>query len=106
MVALREAGHDVLAVSELAPGLADAQVMDRAVSEKRIVITEDRDFGELVYSRGARSAGVILVKFHSHARRGKPGAVMQAVASLGERLQAGFAIVEPGRVRIAKRPPS
>jgi predicted nuclease of predicted toxin-antitoxin system len=105
IVALREAGHDVLAIAEVATGVADDQVMERAANEKRVVITEDRDFGELVYARGSSPAGVIFVKFHSRARRGKPMAVLEAVAKLGARLQAGFVVVEPGRVRIARRPP-
>jgi predicted nuclease of predicted toxin-antitoxin system len=104
--ALREAGHDVLAIAQLAKGETDAQVLERAVAEKRVVITEDRDFGEIVYARGSSSAGVIFVKFHSRARLAKPTAVVEAVAKLGARLQDAFAVVEPGRVRIAKRPQS
>ena len=61
--ALREAGHDVVAIAEIAKGATDEQVLERAVSEKRVLITEDRDFGELVYARGRSSAGVILVRF-------------------------------------------
>jgi len=82
---LRQAGHDVLAIAETAKGVADEQVMERAL-------------------RGHRAAGVILVKFHSRARRAKPAAVVETVAKLGARLQDGFAVVEPGRVRIARRP--
>jgi len=104
ILALREAGHDVLAIAESARGAADEQVMELGVSEGRVVITEDRDFGELVYARGSRSAGVILVRFPNRARGGKPMAVLEAVAKLGSRLQECFAIVEPGRVRIARRP--
>ena len=104
VVALREAGHDVLAIAEIAKGAADEQVIERALNESRVLITEDHDFGELVYGRGHRSAGVILVKFHSRARRVKAAAVVEAVAKLGTRLQGGFAVVEPGRVRIANRP--
>ncbi len=91
--ALREAGHDV-----------DEQVLERAVNEKRVLITEDRDFGELVYARGRSSAGVILVRFHSRAGRAKPATVVEAVAKLGARLRDAFTVVEPGRVRISGRP--
>jgi len=48
--ALREAGHDVVAIAEVAKGATDEQVLERAVNEKRVLITEDRDFGELVYA--------------------------------------------------------
>jgi hypothetical protein len=44
------------------------------------------------------------VKFGSRARRRKPVAVVEAVAKMGARLRNGFTVVEPGRVRLAKRP--
>src|SRR5215469_10478537 len=102
--ALREAGHDVLDISELTPGASDDQILDRALNEKRVLITEDRDFGELVYARGRPSTGVILVRFHSRARRAKPATVVGAVTKLGARLQDAFTVVEPGRVRVSSRP--
>ncbi len=104
--ALRTAGHDVIAIAEIAKGASDDAIMERAFSEGRVLITEDADFGELVYARGRPSVGVIFVKFDSRARRAKPGAAVEAVAKLGERLRNGFAVIEPGRVRVAKRPQS
>jgi len=69
-----------------------------------VLITEDRDFGELVYARGRSSAGIILIRFHSNARLVKSATVVEAVARLGSRLQDAFAVVEPGRVRISGKP--
>jgi predicted nuclease of predicted toxin-antitoxin system len=102
--ALLEAGHDVVAIAQVARGAADEEVLDHALNENRVLITEDRDFGELVYARGRSSAGVILVRFRSSARRAKPATVVDAVAKLGSRLQNAFTVVEPGRVRISGRP--
>ena len=101
---LRAAGHDLVVIAEVAKGASDEWVMERAFVEGRILITEDRDFGELVDASGRPTAGVVFVKFHSRARRAKPEAVLEAVAKLGERLRGGFAVVEPGRVRLARRP--
>jgi predicted nuclease of predicted toxin-antitoxin system len=98
--ALREAGHDVLAIAEVAKGTPDEQVLERALGERRVLITEDRDFGELVYARGRAAAGVILV---SSVRRAKAASVAEAVAKLGPRLHDAFAVVEPGRVRLGRR---
>jgi predicted nuclease of predicted toxin-antitoxin system len=103
--ALREAGHDVIAIAEVAKGATDDQVLARALDEKRVLITEDHDFGELVYARGRSTAGVLLVRFDSRARRAKPATVVEAAAKLGSRLQGAFAVVEPGRVRLSGRPP-
>ena len=50
--ALRANGYDVLAVSEITPRAEDSEVIRLAVREKRILLTEDKDFGRLVYSHG------------------------------------------------------
>jgi predicted nuclease of predicted toxin-antitoxin system len=102
--ALREAGHDVVAIAEVARGAPDEQVLERALNERRVLITEDHDFGELVYARGRSSPGVMLVRFHSRARLAKPSTVAEAVAKLGPRLQDAFTVVEPGRVRLGGTP--
>jgi len=102
--ALREAGHDVVAIAEIAKGATDDQVLERALKEKRVLITEDRDFGELVYARGRSSSGVILVRFPSRARRAKSATVIEAVSKLGSRLGDAFTVVQPGRLRISSRP--
>jgi predicted nuclease of predicted toxin-antitoxin system len=49
---LREAGWDVVAVSECAPSISDVEVLGLARDQKRLVATFDRDYGELIYARG------------------------------------------------------
>lgn len=87
---MREAGHDIIAIAEVAKGATDEEVLDRAVNEQRVLITEDRDFGELVFARGRASTGVILIRFHSRARRAKAATVLAAVTKLGPRLRDAF----------------
>ncbi|HWF37516.1 MAG TPA: DUF5615 family PIN-like protein [Candidatus Acidoferrales bacterium] len=102
--ALREAAHDVLAISETARGATDEHVLKYALDQNRVLITEDRDFGQLVFARGNPTAGVILVRIPNFARRSKPVTVVQAVTKLGSRLNKAFTVVEAGRVRISARP--
>ena len=102
--ALREAGHDVLAIAEIAQGATDDRVLERALQEKRVLITEDRDFGELVYAHGRLSAGVVLVRFPTRARQLKVSTVTEAISKLGSRLEGRFTVIEPGRMRISSRP--
>ena len=52
--ALRMAGHDVVAVSEFARGAEDTTVVDAARSQRRILLTEDKDFGQLVFAARSR----------------------------------------------------
>lgn len=102
--ALREAGHDVIAIAESAKGASDEAVLERAFDQQRVLITEDRDFGELVYAHARSSAGVVLVKFPNRARRAKARTVVEAVNKLGKRLRERFTVIEPGRTRLARRP--
>ncbi len=48
---LRAAGHDVAAIIDSAPGTDDTTVLARAAQEDRIILTFDRDYGELIYKR-------------------------------------------------------
>ena len=62
--ALRAAGHDVFSASEAAPGDSDLSHLARSIREDRLIVTFDRDFGELV-TRGPQrpAAGVLLLRF-------------------------------------------
>lgn len=62
--ALRAAGHDVFSATESAPGAADADLLERANAEARLLVTFDRDFGELAARRGRPAiAGIVLLRF-------------------------------------------
>lgn len=55
--ALRGASHDVIAVADVAPGAEDAAVIDLALRAGRVLLTEDKDFGQRVYASGRGTAG-------------------------------------------------
>jgi predicted nuclease of predicted toxin-antitoxin system len=61
--ALREAGHDVWAVAEQAAGTDDDSVMVRAHSDGRVLLTEDRDFGRLVFAASRPAPAVIYLRY-------------------------------------------
>jgi predicted nuclease of predicted toxin-antitoxin system len=48
--ALRAAGHDVKAIAEVCPGVSDEKVMEIGIEEGRVLLTEDKDFGWLVFA--------------------------------------------------------
>jgi predicted nuclease of predicted toxin-antitoxin system len=102
--ALRIAGHDVAAVVELAPGAEDESVIDRAVREARVFVTEDRDFAQLVFAAAKPASGVILIRYPSNARAALPSVIVEFVASQGEGLRKQFVVVQPGRIRIGRLP--
>ena len=59
--ALRAAGHDVVSMTQEAPGTPDLEVLRRAQAEQRLLLTFDRDFGELVYARGEGAPHLVAV---------------------------------------------
>ncbi len=102
--ALRDAGHDVVAVAELSPRAEDERVIDLTVREGRILLTEDKDFGQLVHADRQVTGGVIFLRFPGAARTDLPKAVVDLVRRRGERLIGRFVVVQPGRVRISGSP--
>lgn len=98
--ALRSAGHDIVAIAEDFPRLADEDVLKLARDDQRVLLTEDTDFGELVYAEGLRSSGVILFRFPVAARTAMVAAALDVTRTIGENLLSRFTIVQPGRIRV------
>ncbi len=101
---LRTAGHEVIAVAEISPRADDQEVLKLAVRQKRILLTEDKDFGQLVYARGQKAVGVVLLRFPTSARKQVSRDLVQLVKEQGERLIGCFVVVQPGRIRISRNP--
>ena len=104
MLALRQAGHDVLWIREAAPGSSDVAVLKRAREEERLLITFDKDFGELVFRRGqSGSHGVVLLRI------AQPSAALLArrvVTILASRTDwsGHYSVVEEHTVRMRPLP--
>jgi predicted nuclease of predicted toxin-antitoxin system len=97
---LRADGHDVTYVAELAPGITDDAVLDLANAEARILITADKDFGELVFRQRRVSLGVLLLRLAGLGLEARAETASQAIAAHGEQMTGAFAVVSPGAVRV------
>ena len=62
-------GHDVCTASEIAPGAGDEDLLALAYNEQRVLVTDDKDFGELVYRRGLPHFCIIRFFRTSEAER-------------------------------------
>jgi predicted nuclease of predicted toxin-antitoxin system len=102
--ALRSADHDVVAIAEVSPREEDDAVMERAARGGRILLTEDKDFGQLVYAKMQKTRGVIFIRFPAGVRRSLPATVVEVVRRRGQRLIGSFTVLQPGRVRTGPRP--
>ena len=103
--ALRSEGHDVLAVSEFQQRSIDRELMELAKADNRILLTEDKDFGWLVFVAHKKSPGVVLIRFPASVRRQLGSAVRQLVADHSLELAGSFIVLQPGSVRISRGPP-
>lgn len=101
--ALRRDQHDVRAVTEDRPGISDFEVMDLAVAEERVLITEDRDFGRLFHARGA-DLPVLYRRYPAGVRAQFAEDVAAFIRRSGESLGRAFVVMQPGRVRIGRLP--
>ena len=97
--ALRAAGHAVVAVAEISPRISDEEVLALARRKHHVLITEDKDFGELVYAQKHQTAGVVLLRFPGNARAAMARATADALKTLGNKLARRFTVIEPGKIR-------
>lgn len=103
---LRERGHDVTdIVHDYAPSLADEDVLAIAVHEGRTLITNDHDFGELIFRRRLPHAGVILFRLGSEPLSVKSLWLEYIVATLNDRL-TDFIVVTDRGIRVRRTPPT
>jgi len=104
VTALRVRGHDVAWVRTDSPGASDAEIVGRARAEFRLIVTFDKDSGELAFRAGLVSpSGVILFRIEPR----DPAYVARTAVTVIESRDdwAGqFAVVEPGRVRLVPLP--
>ncbi len=100
--ALRQAGYDVLAASELTTRSDDLQLIKQAALESRILVTEDKDFGWPVYASHEDSAGVILICLPGNARSLLSGSILNLVNARSQELPNSFIVMQPGYIRIRR----
>ncbi len=101
---LRSEGHDVLAVSEFQRRSVDKELMDLAMAEDRVLLTEDKDFGWLVFAAHQKSPGVVLIRFPASARRRLGEAVNEMMKAYSSLLIGSFVVLQPGSVRVSRGP--
>ena len=82
----------------------DKDVLDLALTDNRILLTEDKDFGWLVFAARMDSPGVILLRFPATARSLLVPAVLELVNGYASQLSGAFVVLQPGMVRISLGP--
>ncbi len=102
--AMRDQGHDVAWIRTESPGISDTEVLDRAQRENRILITFDKDFGELAFRFKLPSlSGIILFRISTLSAKQIADIALAAVESRSD-WSGHFAVVEDDRIRMTPLP--
>jgi predicted nuclease of predicted toxin-antitoxin system len=102
--AVRRDAYEVLSVAETSPGIPDAQVLSRANATGAVLLTADKDIGELVFRQSLAHSGVVLVRLGGCAPEMKALIVTAAISAHVNELEFGFAVVTGNTVRIRRFP--
>lgn len=102
---LRQDGFEVLYIAEMEPGITDDVVLERANERAALLVTTDKDFGELVFREGRlRSGGVILIRLAGLSAGRKAEIVLNALREQGSEFPHSFSVIAPGNIRIRPKP--
>jgi predicted nuclease of predicted toxin-antitoxin system len=100
---LRQSSYQIWYVAEMEPGISDEAVLDLANREGAILLTADKDFGELIFRQGRMTRGVILIRLAGISPARKAEIVASALAAHGGEMEQAFTVITPGVVRIRHR---
>lgn len=102
IAAMREAGHHVVSIGEVLHGIKDNEVLAFATDRKELLITEDKDFGELVHLRRQMHAGAVLLRINEMATPDKIARVLMVISHHADDLRTSFTTVTPRKIRFRK----
>ena len=102
VAALLTRGHDVIWIRTAAPGMKDTDVLSWAARENRILLTFDKDFGEIAQNTILpKTCGIVLFRTPMPAPL-EAGPRFSAIIEGREDWLGNFSVIEPGRVRMRK----
>lgn len=97
---LRATGYDIRAILEESPGIKDSAVLIRAAKEERIVLTFDRDYGELIYRLGHPAPfGLVYFRFDPLTPTEPAEILLRLLAIAGLTLGGKFTVADRAQVR-------
>ena len=100
---LRDQGHEVFSVYESARGIDDDEVIGKAFAENRILITDDKDFGEKVYREQRPHKGVVLLRLEDERTPIKIESLRRLLEQYADQVADNFVVVTETRVRFARK---
>jgi len=97
---LRSYGYDIKAVRDVDPGAKDSDILDIAVSEGRMVVTMDKDFGELVHKLSMKHSGVLVLRMENANGVEKATVIRDILAKYEAEISGKFCVYQDSRLRV------
>lgn len=97
---LSEHGYDVKSVRALDPRMSDQAILQIAVTEARLVVTMDKDFGEMIYHSRLAPAGVLLLRCETATGEEKALIVAKILGQYADKLAHKFCVYLNGKLRL------
>lgn len=101
--ALKELELKIVSISDIAPGVTDDEVLDIANRENAVILTSDKDFGELVFRKRLINKGVVLVRLHGISADEKKSIIREFVNNYIDKIENSFSVISKNNIRIRPR---
>ncbi|MBI2664599.1 DUF5615 family PIN-like protein [Candidatus Woesearchaeota archaeon] len=98
--ALIKEGHDALYAGEVLRGESDGSVLAKSLKENRILITNDKDFGELIFRQRKECAGIIFLRLKKDTPRRRIDYALSLIEEQGKKLSKAFVTISETSIRI------
>lgn len=99
---LRQDGHTLISIAEMQPGIEDSDVLAISRNEAALLLTADKDFGDLVFRQRLLHRGVLLVRLEGLVPSQKAELVSGALTTHGHEMNSSFAVLTRDSLRIRK----
>lgn len=100
---LRNDGHEIYAIVEMSVGISDDLVLAQANQQDVVLLTNDKDFGDMVYRDRQFTCGIVLLRLAGLSNEQKAEIVASVLAQYAEKLARAFTVITPRNVRIRSR---
>ena len=97
---LRQNKHDVVSVRETFPGENDDKILEFALKENRILLTNDLDFGRMAIHQKKKTSGILLMRFASESSEEKVSGLEHLLAFHSEKLPRHFTVINEKQIKI------
>lgn len=95
--------YNAISISSIMPGAKDSIILDKAFAENRIIITSDKDFGELVFNKKISHVGIILLRLQNESSKNKIKVLENLLNNYLDQISYNFIVVSDSNVKIIKQ---